>query len=140
MKLHEEFKLVEDMWEEGHAKTTSKSASKTTRKNKYSQELTESPKKAYNALMKVQAALASIPGWDIIDCTQEDSYSMLLKCDLDNSKGAYVWYVDDNDEIESYTESVEEVDNLCAELGVSMDIYDSDSASYTVKVYLTYEG
>jgi hypothetical protein len=69
---------------------------------------------------------------------QDDEYSMNIKYTL--ADDAYVWYEFEDGEYE-YTEDVEAVAERCRELGVSLDIYENDSPSfsYDITVYLHYQ-
>ena len=82
--------------------------------------LTESPKKANRAFMKVQDFIVDSLGWDIIDCTQEDDYSMLLKCDING-----------NDDTEA-------LEDFCYDVNVEASVMDSGSSDYDLRVYLNY--
>lgn len=81
--------------------------------------LQESSSKAYKAMMKVQGYITDKLGWDIIDCQQDDEYSMLLKCDVNGN--------DDIDDLENY----------CDSLAVEVSVMDSSSSAYDVRVYLS---
>jgi hypothetical protein len=74
MKLHEEFKEYETMWEGASAKS-----------------LTEASRarQAYEALMEIQASFNDLPGWLHPDPVQDDEYSMTIKYDL--APDTYVW-------------------------------------------------
>ena len=106
MKLYEEFKEYENLWEQKTA-------------------LSESPGKAYRALMKAQTFIEETVGWEIVDCDQEDDYTMILKCDTPDD-------IDDD---------AEAIEDFCWELGVDASINLTDSyTNYDVIIYLTYEG
>ena len=108
MRLHEEFKLYENMWEDMPSTNDSK-------------RLTEANSKAYKAMMKVQGYIEDTLGWDIIDCQQDDEDSMMLYCDG-------IW---DDEEIEALEDFV--TDN-----NVEISIVDSGKSSYDYRVYLSY--
>jgi hypothetical protein len=105
----------------------------------YDKPLTEDSKcrRAYKALMEVQAALSDIPGWDTVDIQKDTEYDMTIKYDL--ADDTYVWYELDDGEYE-YVEEVAEVEELCQRLGVSMSINDANKDYYNIIVYLNYEG
>jgi hypothetical protein len=68
MKLHEEFKEYETMWESVESSDTV---------------LIESSAEAYKMLMQVQGYIENTEGWEIIDCQQDDEESMTLKCKVE---------------------------------------------------------
>ena len=86
--------------------------------------LTESPKKSYHAFMKVQDFIENLEGWEIIDCQQDDEFSMTLKCDVDY-------------DIE---ENVEAIEDFSRSVGVDASVNWSDHRGYDVIIYLSYEG
>ena len=112
MNLHEEFNIYEKLWED------------------YDED-------AYLALMEVQAKLSAIPGWETVDIQKDTEDQMTIKYDL--ADDAYVWYEDEDGEL-TYTEEVQDVADLCEELGVLLDISDYNSNYYDIIVYLEYEG
>ncbi len=96
-------------------------------------------RKAYSALMEIQASFNDLPGWLHPDPVQDDEYTMTIKYDL--APDTYVWYELNNGDYE-YVEEVEEIADRCRELGVSLSIVENDNASrnYDIIVYLQYEG
>lgn len=125
MKLHEEFKEYEAMWEEPSAEKPLVEA--------------KGARKAYLALMDIQARLNDLPGWLHPDPVQDDDYHMTIKYDL--APDTYVWYELDDGEYE-YVEEVEEIAERCEKLGVSFDIVENANTyrNYDIIVYLRYEG
>lgn len=126
MKLHEEFREYETMWEGASTKPVMEASGS---------------RKAYNALMDIQARLSNIHGWTTIDVVQDDDYHMTIKYDL--ADDAYVWYGPDANGDYEYTSAVEKVAKRCEKIGVSMDIVENDSVFnnyYDIRVYLRYEG
>lgn len=125
MKLYEEFKKYETLWENASAEKQLVEA--------------KGARKAYLALMDIQARLNDLPGWLHPDPVQDDDYNMTIKYDL--APDTYVWYELDDGEYE-YVEEVEEIADRCRELGVSLSIVENDNTSryYDIIVYLRYEG
>ncbi len=107
MKLHEEFKEYETLWEDIN--------------------LSENTKKAYSELMRVQRYIENIHNWEIIDCQQDDEYSMTLKCDIDNAKF-------------DFEEAVSDIPRYSETRGVEASINSSNRSGYDVIIYLSYEG
>ena len=103
MKLYEEFREYENLWDDEKA-------------------LTESADKAYSALMKVQDYIQNLEGWEIIDCQQDDEYSMTIKCDSEY-------------DIEEFVADIEE---FSMNVGVDVSVNWSDHKGYDVIVYLNY--
>jgi hypothetical protein len=108
MKLHEEFKLYENMWDD---KCSAKGSKRLTE-----QATVNDP---YSAMMEVQKYIQSTLGWDIIDCQQDDEDSMMLYCDG-------TW---DDDAIKA-------LEDFAADNGVEISIIDSRKSSYNYRVYL----
>lgn len=96
----------------------------TNREELSKKPLTENAGKAYKALMKVQDFIQNFEGWEIVDCQQDDEYSMTIKCDTEYSFDEYI------DDLEDFSQSC----------GVSADMYESNRKGYDVIIYLSYEG
>lgn len=78
-------------------------------------------KKAYKAMMKVQGYIESTLGWTIIDCQQDDEYSMMLYCN-----GS--WDI----------EKIETLKDVAADVDVEISIVSNAKSSYDYRVYLSY--
>lgn len=124
MKLHEQFKEYETMWEGPSTKS-----------------LTEASRarQAYEALMEIQASFNDLPGWLHPDPVQDDEYSMAIKYDL--APDTYVWLEYEDGQC-GYVPEVEDIEDRCNELGVSLSIVENDNTyrQYDIIVYLRYEG
>ena len=85
--------------------------------------LKESAMDSYNALMEVQRYIQNLEGWEIVDCDQDDDYSMALKCttpyDID--------------------EDIQDIIDICRGEGVDFSINSSTRDGYDVIIYLSYE-
>ena len=83
-----------------------------------------SSNKAYSAFMKVQNYINTLDGWEIVDCQQDDSTSMTLKCDVE---------YDIKDDAEA-------IADFANELGVDASVNLSGRNGYDVIIYLDYIG
>ncbi len=123
MKLYEEFKEYENMWE--------------TVEPQKARQLTEDADDAYAALMDAQEIIENLPGWTLVDCVQDDEYTMMLRCNL--APDVYVWHETDDGEVE-YEEDVAEAEEQLRNLGVSLSIVDDEpSSNCDIRVYLSFE-
>ena len=105
----------------------------------YSNETIDKKKKASQVFQIILSRFEETPGWERVDITQEDEYSMNIKYALDDD--TYIWrglfgrY--------KYTKEIESIIELCKALKLSFDLKENDSNfdnSYDVTVYLRYEG